>query len=86
MSASIVAPSVHLNGTSREELYHGYETAYHSILSAKENMSRIEFNARDYYVQGAKAWEIASDHRIEQFAALSRIEEYLLQHLLALSK
>jgi len=49
-------------------------------------MSRIEFNARDYYVQGAKAWEIASDHRIEQFAALSRIEEYLLQHLLALSK
>lgn len=83
---NITAPTVHLNGTSHRELYNGYEEAYHAVRAAQEAISNIEFNARDYYVQGDNAFTKARDHRNEQRQALAQVEEYLLQHLAALQK
>ena len=83
---NITAPTVHLNGTSHKDLYAGYEAAYHAVRAAQEALGKIEFNSRDYYVQGNEAWSKAQDHRIEQRQALANVEEYLLQHLLSLQQ
>jgi hypothetical protein len=81
---NITAPTVHLNGTSYKDLYAGYEAAYEAVRAAQEALGNIEFNSRDYYVQSPEAWSKAVDHRIEQKTALLKVEEYLLQHLIAL--
>ena len=81
---TITPPTVHLNGTSHKDLWAGYEAAYDAVRAAQEALGNIEFNSRDYYVQGPEAWGKAQDHRIEQRQALAQVEEYLLQHLLSL--
>jgi len=81
---NITAPTIHLNGTSAKDLWAGYEAAYNAILAAQEALGKIEFNARDYYVQDSEAYSKARDHRIEQLQALKSVEDYLLQHLLSL--
>jgi hypothetical protein len=81
---TITPPTVHLNGTSAKDLWEGYEAAYNAILAAQEALGKIEFNARDYYVQDSEAYSKARDHRIEQCKAIAQVEEYLLQHLISL--
>lgn len=81
---NIIAPTVHLNGTGYNDLWNGYEAAYEAVRAAQEALGKIEFNARDYYVQDADAFTKARDHRYEQRQALDNVEEYLLQHLLSL--
>jgi hypothetical protein len=81
---TITPPTVHSNGTSHRELWAGYEAAYDAVRAAQDALRKIEFNARDYYVQGNEAYGKARDHRTEQFIKLVDIEEYLLQHLLSL--
>jgi hypothetical protein len=83
---NITAPTIHLNGTSAKSLWEGYEAAYDAIRVAREAMGKIEFNARDYYVQDAGAWEKARDHRSEQLMLLDTVEKYLLDHLMAIRK
>lgn len=81
---NITAPTVHLNGTGYKDLWNGYEAAYEAVRAAQEALGKIEFNARDYYVQDSEAYSKARDHRYEQCKALAQVEEYLLQHLLSL--
>jgi hypothetical protein len=81
---NITAPTVHLNGTGYKDLWNGYEAAYEAVRAAQEALGKIEFNARDYYVQDADAFTKARDHRYEQCKALAQVEEYLLQHLQSL--
>jgi hypothetical protein len=81
---NITAPTVHLNGTGYKDLWTGYEAAYEAIRAAQDALGKIEFNSRDYYVQGPEAWGKAQDHRNEQRQVLANVEEYLLQHLLSL--
>jgi hypothetical protein len=83
---NIIAPTIHLNGTSGKSLWEGYEAAYDAIRVAREAIGKIEFNARDYYVQDARAWEKARDHRSQQLLAINMVEEYLLEHLMAIRK
>ncbi len=73
-----------MNGTGYKDLWNGYEAAYEAVRAAQEALGKIEFNARDYYVQDADAFTKARDHRYEQCKALANVEEYLLQHLLSL--
>jgi len=81
---NITAPTIHLNGTSAKDLWEGYEAAYDAVRAAQDAFRQIEFNARDYYVQGNEAYGKARDHRTEQFIKLIDVEDYLLQHLLSL--
>jgi hypothetical protein len=82
---NITPPTIHLNGTSAKDLWVGYEEAYDAVRAAQEALGKIEFNARDYYVQSPVAYSLARDHRIEQCKALAQVEEYLLQHLIAIN-
>ena len=83
---NISTPTVHSNGTGYKDLWEGYEAAYEAVRAAQEAIGKIEFNARDYYVQDADAFTKARDHRYEQCKALAQVEEYLLQHLISLQK
>jgi hypothetical protein len=83
---NITAPTVHLNGTPATDLWAGYEAAYDAVRAAQDALAKIEFNARDYYVQGPEAWNKALNHRIEQAASLRQVEDYLFQHLIELQQ
>jgi len=83
---NITTPTIHINGTGYKDLWNGYEQAYDAIRAAQEAIRKIEFNARDYYVQSSAAYSKASDERIEQYKKLNEVEEYLLQHLMAIQE
>jgi len=65
-------PTIHLNGTSAEDLLQGYRDAAAAVADATTAIGKIEFNARDYYpVEGS--WQSARaemDARLRALAAL----------------
>lgn len=68
----MILPTIHMNGTSAEELRKGYLEAWRAINAAREEMGKIEFNARDYYPQGHEAWKQA---RAEHEARLRKLTD-----------
>lgn len=79
-------PSVHLNGTSREELLHGYQVALSALVQARQAMAETVCHGRDYYVQHSMAYTEARIKREEMFLKLQAVEDYLrlhVQHLTA---
>lgn len=73
-------PTIHLNGTGKKTLCEGYDAADDALHDFIEAWERIEFNARDYYVQGSEAWTAARDARMAINAKIREIREYLIQH------
>ncbi len=73
------APTVHLNGTAREELVRQYEAAVDGLRLALAGLRDAEPHARDYYPQGDGALKEAQrEHasRIDRVrAVLSEIDE-----------
>ncbi len=76
-----VLPTVHLNGTSSQTLIDGYCRARSAISDAMEALREIEFNSRDYYPQGDDVWLAAVQERMEQFAALRKIDQQFVEVL-----
>jgi hypothetical protein len=84
--AVLTLPTVHMNGTSHNDLWQGYEAAYEAVQAAQEAIGKIEFNARDYYVQSDDAFPKARNQRQEMWAALKKVEVYLFSHLISLQE
>ena len=74
-----ILPTIHLNGTSAECLRDGYNACYLSLLGSLETLTRVEFNARDYYPQGPDAFAKARKEREEHFRALTNAAQYCLE-------
>lgn len=74
-------PTLHLNGTGRNVLLAGYKDAYHCICTAHAAFSVIEFNARDYYVQGPDAYTRARTERYRMCNLFHELKHYLETHL-----
>jgi ferredoxin-NADP reductase len=71
------APTVHLNGTSKEMLLEQVCDAGHALRKALEAMREAAPNGRDYYVQGPEAFKEAA----EEHAARDRqVREVLKQY------
>lgn len=68
----MIAPTIHLNGTSRESLLEALETAYRKLGEAYDALKQTAPNGRDYYPQGPNAIGQATS---EHFARLKRIDE-----------
>jgi len=79
-------PSIHLNGTYRERLLSDYHTAYKLLCMFSETFSQIEFNARDYYVQGNYAYNHARTERDRARSHIGALKTYLEAHLMHLSE
>ena len=71
--SDLTLPSIHLNGSGRRMLTEDYTTAYHALQAAIRAFQSVEFNARDYYVQGPDAFTAARAERRAQFAALGNV-------------
>lgn len=74
-------PTVHMNGTSYKMLIQGYEDAYFALKTFTKAFGHIEFNARDYYMQGPEAWDAAVDARIEMNEKIRDLMKYVEDHL-----
>lgn len=73
-------PTVHMNGTSRKDLFDGYYKAYDALRDFIDAWGAIEFNARDYYVDGPTAFPDAQDKRRELSAKIKELQDYLHEH------
>lgn len=79
-------PSVHSNGTNAQNLRSGYEAAADAVRSAIEWTQAVEFNARDYYVQGPGAWDAALAERSANLQKLADVLEHLEAHIIAIDE
>ncbi len=80
----MILPTIHRNGTSIEALTASYELAEKELNRAINAFDKIEFNGRDYYPQGEKAWRDAVEERSEIAKKFAEISEYLDNHRLHL--
>lgn len=55
----LTIPTVHLNGTSKGDLLEAIEQAHDAVRAAQEKLAETAPNGRDYYPQGAYAFESA---------------------------
>ena len=72
-------PTIHLNGTSKRELLDSYLRALDALQDAVDALGKVEFNARDYCVQGSGAWSKATDERLVQFNKLYDVKDNLTE-------
>jgi len=74
-------PTIHLNGSSADNLYQEYKAAWNSVRAAITALNHCTCNARDFYPQGEAAFPMAKEERTEALANLARVEEYLANWL-----
>ena len=86
MTSDLTLPTVHMNGTSRKMLAEGYFEAWNRLNEAIDAFNKIEFNARDYYVQPEGAWAKARTERDCAAAHLHQVHAYLEAHLIHLGE
>jgi hypothetical protein len=70
-------PTIHLNGTSAQNLSAEYYAALKSIQEASNALVNATCNQRDFYPQGDGAWEKARAERSDMFLYLATVEQYL---------
>lgn len=68
----MMTPTVHLNGTSRDELVAQFERASNALALALQALMDAAPNARDYYVQNGDAFTKA---RTEHYARVERVQQ-----------
>jgi hypothetical protein len=74
----LAIPTVHLNGTSRDELERQLHDAYAAAGVFMEVLRETSPNARDYYVQDDGAFRIAQAQYVERLTKLESIRGDML--------
>jgi hypothetical protein len=82
---NLAIPTVHLNGTSREQLLEGLSDAIHAMHEAGRALAKAAPNARDYYVQGAGAINTALNQHEARMTKLREVIRELEQIVFAIS-
>lgn len=73
----MTAPTIHLNGTSRDELTAGYYAAMQAVQAAQDATQKTAPNGRDYYPQGPEAYTAARDEHYARLQTLEKIRAEL---------
>jgi hypothetical protein len=71
-------PTIHLNGTSAQELLDQNRAVLDAIHQLQEALSAATPNARDYYPQGAGAYTIARNEHITRQQAIQQMEDEIM--------
>ena len=79
-------PTVHLNGTSREELEKQQMNVYNASRKLLEALACASPHARDYYVQDDMAAIEASREYSARFDAVAKIHNEAMEMLIAIQK
>ncbi len=75
----LAIPTVHLNGTSRNELLEQVRNAYTALQDAINVMCKAAPHGRDYYPQTSDApYELA---RTQHYNRITKIEEVMKEYL-----
>lgn len=80
----MIFPTIHLNGTSKQQLLDDYCDVSHALNAAMEKMIENGPNGRDYYPQGDQAFQQAvKEHhdRIEQIHRVRLEIETIAEHI-----
>lgn len=73
----MITPSIHMNGTSRDELVQQVCSAAEAVQNAMDALSKACPNGRDYYPQGDRAiGKALSEHR-DRMARLKSVHDEL---------
>jgi len=78
MPAKLTTPTVHLNGTGRQNLIDQYADAYQALNDALQVLALSHPNARDYYVQGPDAFPRAADEHDDRMQRFTTVRDELL--------
>ena len=76
---SLTVPTVHLNGTSRDELLRQVQDAGQALWQAIDALAKAAPNARDYYPQGVVAYPAARGEHDRRCQALRKVYHELTQ-------
>lgn len=69
----MIFPTIHLNGTSAQELLDQIDMAHAALIAAREELCKAAPNARDYYVQPGDAFGQANREHHARLSALNQI-------------
>lgn len=72
-------PCIHINGTSRNQLMHGYLEAHSAILVALEKLEAAAPNPRDYYMLEVDAFRSAVEEHVQRKQKLAEVDGELLE-------
>ena len=75
---TIVAPLIHMNGTSAANLTDDLETAYSAIRAAIEALKQGAPNQRDYYPLPPDRWEAARAQHYRRLQTLTDLQDELI--------
>lgn len=81
---TLTLPTVHMNGTGYKTLSEDYEQADDAFRDFIKAFGKIEFNARDYYVQNPRAYAKARDERNAINLKILEIKTYIDAHRIAI--
>jgi hypothetical protein len=75
---TMMFPTVHLNGTSKDELIAQYERAMHDLSAAIDSLRDCAPNARDYYPQSDSAINQAIREHTDRMAKIMKVREEIV--------
>lgn len=82
----LTAPTIHLNGTSKEDLLGQFSSSYTAVKDAVRVLCRNAPYGRDYYPQGIGSYESARDQHNDRVARLEAVANEIEQLGLAVLK
>lgn len=74
----LVAPHVHLNGTSKAELLEQLENIYTALGEAYDAVKRSAPNGRDYYPLPPDAMEAAREQHVRRLTVIDSLRNELV--------
>lgn len=70
----MIVPTIHLNGTSKEQLLDDLGEASNALDAAYRALKECAPNGRDYYPQGAAALRQATEEHLDRLRRLDAIK------------
>lgn len=77
-------PTLHLNGTGKNDLRDEYAAAYDAIDKAIEALAAATLNGRDYYPQAEGAYSQARSERDAALTQLHQAHQYVGEMLMGI--
>ena len=77
-------PVVHMNGTGKKMLLHGYTDILNAIHVLQDTIKQCEFHARAYYPldeHGADHYQAAWNERYKHNKAINDFGDYIEEHI-----
>ena len=80
-----MVPTIHLNGSSGDELFKQAYAAYEAIDIAAQKLHDAFPHGRDYYPQGDNSYPVARQEAISRIQAIENVRGELQQVLVGLT-